>query len=200
MKAVVDNTYELIIKKSRFIAVICQIDQQKEIDDKLKEIKKQYPDATHYCYAYIVDNTIKASDDGEPSGTAGLPILNVLKKENLNHVLCIVIRYFGGTKLGAGGLIRAYSNVTKKSIITKELQEGLLLKIEFDYQKTKEIDYLLNKSNVIKKDFQSNPIYEVEITTRDFDKIEKALRQISKITILKNIYMKWGNIWNFWNT
>lgn len=190
MKTVVDNTYELIIKKSRFIAVICQIDQQKEIDDKLQEIKKQYPDATHYCYAYIVDNTIKASDDGEPSGTAGLPILNVLKKENLNHVLCIVIRYFGGTKLGVGGLIRAYSNVTKKSIITKELQEGLLLKIEFDYQKTKEIDYLLNKSNVIKKDFQSNPIYEVEITTRDFDKIEKALRQISKITILKNIYMK----------
>lgn len=200
MKTVVDNTYELIIKKSRFIAVICQIDQQKEIDDKLQEIKKQYPDATHYCYAYIVDNTIKASDDGEPSGTAGLPILNVLKKENLNHVLCIVIRYFGGTKLGAGGLIRTYSNVTKKSIITKELQEGILLKIEFDYQKTKEIDYLLNKSNVIKKDFQSNPIYEVEITTRDFDKIEKALRQISKITILKNIYMKWGNIWNFWNT
>lgn len=199
MKSVVDNKYELIIKKSKFIAIISQVDKIEDIEKKLQEVKTVYRDATHYCYAYIIDGNQKASDDGEPNKTAGLPILNVLIKENLNHVLCIVVRYFGGIKLGTGGLVRAYGNVTKKSIIPKQLQEGLLLEIKFDYQKTKEVDYLLNKGTIVEKDFQQNSIYKVMITVKDFNEIEKTLSQISKVTILESIYMKWGIIWSILN-
>ena len=84
MISVVDNINTIIINKSKFIALTYHIDSLNEINNKLEEVKKIYKDATHYCYAYILDNFEKASDDGEPSGTAGLPILNVLKKENTN--------------------------------------------------------------------------------------------------------------------
>ena len=124
MISVIDNINTIIINKSKFIALIYYIDNINEINNLLDKVKKEYKDATHYCYAYILDNSEKANDDGEPTGTAGLPILNVLKKENLNHVLCIVVRYFGGIKLGAGGLIRAYSNATKEVIITKKYNEA----------------------------------------------------------------------------
>ena len=92
MKTVIDSKNELIINRSRFIALYYQVNSLIEVNDKIKKAKSEYKDATHYCYAYIIDNNIKASDDGEPSGTAGLPILNILKKERLDHVLCIVIR------------------------------------------------------------------------------------------------------------
>ena len=78
--------------------------------------KKEYKDSTHICYAYIINSSEKCSDDGEPNGTAGLPILNILKKNNLTNVLAIVIRYFGGIKLGAGGLLRAYSDAANKAV------------------------------------------------------------------------------------
>ena len=92
MISVVDNINTIIINKSKFIALTYHIDSIDEIKEKIEEVKKKYKDATHYCYAYILDNFEKANDNGEPSGTAGLPILNVLKKENLNHVLCVVVR------------------------------------------------------------------------------------------------------------
>ena len=114
---------ELQINKSKFLTYIYKIKDQDEFFYYLQELKKEYKDATHICYAYILDNTTKFFDDAEPSGTAGLPILDVLKKNNLNHVVCFVIRYFGGIKLGSGGLIRAYSNSTslclKKTDIIK---------------------------------------------------------------------------------
>jgi len=113
---------ELIINNSRFICLLYRIDDPKEINSYLTKAKELYKDATHYCYAYILDELKKASDDGEPSSTAGTPMLQVLEKTNLNHTLAIVIRYFGGIKLGAGGLVRAYTkSVTetlKNNIIT----------------------------------------------------------------------------------
>ncbi|HIS90759.1 MAG TPA: YigZ family protein, partial [Candidatus Faecisoma merdavium] len=148
------------------------------------EVKKIYKDATHYCYAYILDNFEKASDDGEPSGTAGLPILNVLKKENLNHVLCIVIRYFGGIKLGAGGLIRAYSNATKESIITKKYNKGYLIKVDITYNNIKQIEYQLNNSIIIEKNFNENPYYVVKITKEELNKLK------IKYNIIKEIYVE----------
>ena len=87
MKTVIDNKNELIINKSRFISLIYNVSSIEDVNKKLREIKDTYRDATHYCYAYIIDNFIRTSDDGEPQGTAGLPILNVLQKENLNYVL-----------------------------------------------------------------------------------------------------------------
>ena len=111
-----DISNEIIIKNSKFITFLFKVETKSEIENKLELIKKTHPKATHYCYAYIIQNKEKASDNGEPSGTAGVPILNVLKKNNLSNILCVVIRYFGGIKLGAGGLVRAYSNSCSEAI------------------------------------------------------------------------------------
>ena len=107
IKENIENTIE--IKKSKFITKLYKVNNINEVNEILKEINEKYSDSTHICYAYILENTEKCSDDGEPSGTAGIPILNILKKKNLVNVLAIVIRYFGGIKLGAGGLTRAYT-------------------------------------------------------------------------------------------
>ena len=109
---------EIIEKKSRFIANIFYIESESEAEDIIKEIKKEYYDARHNCFAYIIDreNISKFSDDGEPSGTAGVPILNILKGRNLSNILVIVTRYFGGTLLGTGGLVRAYSDATIEAL------------------------------------------------------------------------------------
>ena len=108
IKETTKNTIE--IKKSKFITILYRINNVEEVNTILYKVSSKYSDATHVCYAYILNNIEKCSDNGEPSGTAGLPILNVLKKKNLTNILAIVIRYFGGIKLGAGGLVRAYSN------------------------------------------------------------------------------------------
>ena len=100
---------EIIIKKSKFITKLYYIDDENEVKDIINSLKKEYKKSTHICYAYIVNRKEKAVDDGEPSHTAGKPILNVLQKKNVTNILCVVIRYFGGIKLGAGGLVRAYT-------------------------------------------------------------------------------------------
>ena len=113
------NTYTLEIKKSKFIAYYYQIDTIEEVKEILENLKKEHKKARHIPYAYKIDNNIKKSDDKEPSGTSGMPILNIIEKNNLNHVLIAVVRYFGGIKLGAGGLIRAYGNTAKEVISLK---------------------------------------------------------------------------------
>ena len=107
--------YEQEIKKSRFITHLAQTGSRQEALDYIKSIKSKYPDARHHCYAYIIGDPkvtteLSMSDDGEPSGTAGKPMLNVLLHHNLGNVVAVVVRYFGGTKLGKGGLNRAYSS------------------------------------------------------------------------------------------
>ena len=109
----IDNT--IIIDKSKFITTIYPVDTVEKINEILQATNKKYYDATHNCYAYIVDDEgskEKYSDDGEPKGTAGQPIMNVLKRKNLRNILVVVVRYFGGIKLGAGGVLRAYSKAT----------------------------------------------------------------------------------------
>ena len=100
---------EIIIKKSKFIGILYEVDNEDEVKDILTNIKKEHKKARHIPYAYKIDMQVKKSDDKEPSSTAGSPILNIIEKKQLNHVLIVVIRYFGGIKLGAGGLIRTYS-------------------------------------------------------------------------------------------
>ena len=118
---------EITVKKSKFICNLIKIEKQEEAEEQIKKIKKKYHDARHNCVAYRVqeNDTIveKASDDGEPSGTAGKPILNVLQKKNMTNVLCVVIRYFGGIKLGAGGLVRAYTKSASEVIKLVNLME-----------------------------------------------------------------------------
>ena len=99
---------EIVINKSRFISLMMPISNDSEVKEILKKLNKEFPKATHYCYAYRVDGKEKSSDDGEPSGTAGRPMLEFLSNNLLDNILIVVIRYFGCIKLGAGGLLRAY--------------------------------------------------------------------------------------------
>ena len=178
---------EIIINKSRFITVLTNINDINEVKFKIENIKKEYKDATHYCFAYIINNHEKCSDNGEPSGTAGMPILNVLKQNNLTNTLCVVIRYFGGIKLGAGGLIRAYSTsaseALNKAIITN-LKEGYNITIEFTYEEIKQIDYLL-KNIDIKKDYQTYITYTFNIEKEKYKQIENKLNKLAKIKTKK---------------
>jgi len=164
----IDNNYtnENVIKNSRFICVLYKIKNDKEIIDLLNKTKILYPDATHYCYAYIVNNLKKSSDDGEPGGTAGIPILKVLENQNLTNILAVVIRYFGGVKLGAGGLVRAYTKsitTTLSEATKKELIDGYNIDITFNYNRSKEIEYLLKDIKINNKIFKDNIIYNLDI-------------------------------------
>lgn len=108
---------EFIEKKSRFIGYLWPVDTEAEALEKIQETKKKHYDATHNCWAYIIkDGAVRFSDDGEPGGTAGMPMLQVLQREGLYNVVCVVTRYFGGILLGAGGLVRAYTKGTKIAV------------------------------------------------------------------------------------
>ncbi|CAM9109799.1 YigZ family protein [Mycoplasma todarodis] len=107
------------IKKSKFIAHSFEVHSKMEVEEKLFEMRQQYNDASHICYAYLVNNGSEMagmSDDGEPSGTAGKPIFNIIRLKKKENILVVVVRYYGGKKLGAGGLIRAYVNASKEVI------------------------------------------------------------------------------------
>ena len=187
MYSVVNNENKIIIKNSKFITCLYYIENIEEVTTHLNNIKKKYPNATHYCYAYIVDTIRRESDDGEPSGTAGIPILQVLEKNNLNYVLCIVVRYFGKIKLGAGGLVRAYTkSVTyclKDHIVA--LKKGYKIKLTFPYSNTKQVDYILNKNNILKKEFNDDVIYQLVVDEKTLDLLKKIDPNI-QIEILKS--------------
>lgn len=133
------GSHEKIIKKSRFIAHVAQTFSEKEANDFIQQIRTKEANATHNCTAFIVQENVlieRMSDDGEPSGTAGPPILNVLQQQNLQNVAVVVTRYFGGIKLGAGGLIRAYSSTTAEAIreiglVENRIQQGYELTIPY---------------------------------------------------------------------
>ncbi len=182
-------TNEIIINKSKFITILTNISSKEEIITKINNIKKEYKDATHYCYAYIIDNQEKCSDDKEPSGTAGLPILNVLKQNNLTNILCVVIRYFGGIKLGAGGLIRAYSSSASEALNKTQitpLTKGYNIIIEFPYENLKQINYLL-KDYKIYKYFGNKITYSFNIEEEKYINIENQLKKLSNIKTKKPI-------------
>lgn len=181
---------ELVIKNSKFITLIFKIQTKEEIKLLLEKTKRSYPKANHYCYAYIISDYKKSSDDGEPGGTAGTPMLNILEKEQLTNVLAIVIRYFGGIKLGAGGLTRAYSKSITKALelINKiELVKGVELEIEFDYANQKEIEHILKNSTIIEKIFLDKITYKVLITNQVYQKLKDI---INHCTIIKED-IKW---------
>lgn len=188
MKTITNNiTNEIIIKNSRFITLLIKIDNN-DINKHIDQAKINYPKANHYCYAYIYNDTKKSSDDKEPTGTAGAPILNVLEKENLNNILVIVIRYFGGIKLGAGGLIRAYTkSVTEalKQVETKELEQGYKVEIIFNYDEEKQINYILQNSNIINKEYKEEITYTTLINKEVLDKLYNY-----KTNILEEVYIE----------
>lgn len=122
--------HELIIKKSRFLAHVAPVSSPEEADEVIAAIKKQYWDARHNCSAQVTGlrgDRARSSDDGEPSGTAGMPMLEVLRRRELTDVVAVVTRYFGGVKLGAGGLVRAYSSAVSEALDLAALQDRMLL-------------------------------------------------------------------------
>ena len=183
-----ENT--IVINKSKFICCLFIINNVDEVYEHLNSIRDKYEDATHYCYAYIIDNLKKCSDDKEPSGTAGLPILNVLEKNELTNVLCIVVRYFGGIKLGAGGLVRAYTSsvVSALNNNVKKIVKGLEVEILFNYDKVKLIENIL-KNQITNKEFNEFITYKFIISYDDYDLIKDKLKDIClKVNVLnKNI-------------
>lgn len=166
---------ETIIKNSKFITLLFKIKSKNDVSDILDNIKKSYPKATHYCYAYIVDSNKKSSDDGEPGGTAGMPILNVLEKEKITNILAIVVRYFGGIKLGAGGLVRAYSKSVKDTLALvniNKLQNGKLIELTFDYDIQDKINYILKDEEIVSKNFDAKITYMVKIKDEILNKLD----------------------------
>ena len=178
---------EIIIKNSRFICLFMKINST-DISNLLDNIKEEYPKATHYCYAYVYNDIQRFSDDGEPGGTAGMPMLNVLLKEELSNVLCVVIRYFGGIKLGAGGLVRAYTkSVTECLKVTDlmELEEGYKLRLKFNYNDEKQIKYLLKDSNVLNEKYDLDVEYTVLVNNEIFNNIKNYNYEILEKTYIE---------------
>lgn len=153
----------MIVNKSRFITYVYKVNNVLEVNEKIDDLKIKYKDATHYCYSYIIDNIKRFNDDKEPSHTAGMPILNVLESKNLNYVLAVVIRYFGGIKLGAGGLVRAYTNAVSNTISNESIipiKKMLTKHITFDYSYINKINYILKENKITYKEFDKDVIYE----------------------------------------
>ena len=140
-----DFRQEIVIEKSRFICTLKKVQSEAEAQEFIKAIKKEFWDATHNCSAYIVDDMAqRSSDDGEPSGTAGLPMLEVLRKNKLTSTAAVVTRYFGGIKLGAGGLVRAYTNSVAEAVrATGIAQKVLVSRFSFIYD-LNEVGKILN--------------------------------------------------------
>lgn len=146
---------EIVVKKSKFIATLYYVRSEEEAQDIIKSVKKNYYDARHNCYAYRIikeNETIERfSDDGEPSGTAGAPMLGILSKNNLGNVLVVVTRYFGGILLGTGGLVRAYSDATLKVVDSAKIVKetlGLEVKVEILYANLENLKYYCKKNNL----------------------------------------------------
>lgn len=149
---------EIVEKKSRFIATIEKIETEEEALAFIGKFKKQYWDARHNCYAFVAGKNQelqRCSDDGEPNGTAGRPMLDVLLREDIHNLVVVVTRYFGGTLLGTGGLVRAYQKAVqeglKNSIVIEKMQ-GRMLKIDTDYNSIGKIQYILAQQQITAMD------------------------------------------------
>lgn len=183
-----DCENEIIIKNSRFITILIKINDKDKVNSFLQDIKIKYPKASHYCYGYIINDYKKSSDDGEPGGTAGIPILNVLEKENITNVLAIVVRYFGGIKLGAGGLVRAYSKAVRELIKTSnliELVNGKKIEINFNYSDEKNINYILKEEQIIKKDYSDKVTYIALIKDNILEKLKNFNYKVLEDTYIE---------------
>ncbi|MDP4156879.1 MAG: YigZ family protein [Bacillota bacterium] len=179
--------HEIIIEKSRFIAQISRVETEEEAQEFIQVIKKKHWNATHNCSAYLIgenDQIQKANDDGEPSGTAGVPILEVLKKRNLKDTVVVVTRYFGGIKLGAGGLIRAYGKSTSEGLNAVGVVERRLVQImhvKIDYTWLGKLEKELRASVYPIKEIHYLDTVEIEVYV-DEDKVQAFTEWMVELT------------------
>ena len=198
-KTIKNNTSaEIVEKKSKFIANLYYVQSEEEAEEIIKDIKKKYHDARHNCFAYNIlskDNEIyKSSDDGEPSGTAGAPMLNILKKNELINVLVIVTRYFGGILLGTGGLVKAYSQATIEAIEKAEFvheEVGYEIKLVLDYSELEKLQYYCKTNNInisnIEYENKINCIIEMNKQEKEnfINNLNKMNYKIEKYDVIK---------------
>lgn len=188
---------DITVKKSKFICNLIKVSSQKEAEDVIKNIKKQYHDARHNCIAYriIENNQIieKSSDDGEPSGTAGAPMLNILQKNNLCNVVAIVTRYFGGILLGTGGLVRAYSDSLLQAIeISDKIEKciGEEFEVQLEYNNLESFKYYCKINGIFIEDLRYSEIVICKIQIEESKK-EKLLEdfETKKVNLLNLKYL-----------
>ena len=184
---------EIIVNKSTFIAYLYCVSTKQDVKNILEHLKQQHPKANHYCYGYLLDNnrTQKYSDDSEPAKTAGFPILDVLKKNNIDECLAVVVRYFGGIKLGAGGLTRAYrsaiTNVLSKTILVEKI-EVPVYHLTVDYHINDETKDFLDKNCILlNTTYNENVVYEFYCFNESIPKKISDLTKGQKASIVKYI-------------
>ena len=196
-----NTTFEVVEKKSKFIANLIYVENKEETKNIIKTIKKKYYDAKHNCYAYRIleKNSVyeKSSDDGEPSGTAGSPMLNILKKNNLSNVIVIVTRYFGGILLGTGGLVRCYSSAVIGSIeksVLMTIEDGVEFQIELSYSDFQNIQRYFNQNNIriIKSEYGEKINCTVEMSNKEKELFLKNIENKElNVKILKQLREKY---------
>lgn len=181
---------EIIITKSKFITFLMPVNSLDETKNIIKEYNDLYKDATHVCYGYILDeNTFKYYDDGEPSSTAGAPIYQVLKNNDLVYTMCIVVRYFGGTKLGVGGLVKAYTNSALECLNKAHLvkyEQLFSYSIKCDYSIYEKLEYYLrnNGITIVNKIFDEDVTLIVSINKKDLDLLQDHFQNAININSL----------------
>ena len=198
-----DTTHELIIDKSRFLCHLKKVETEAEAQEFIKALKKEYWDANHNCSAYIIGENMdsqRSSDDGEPSGTAGIPMLEVLKKRELHNLVAVVTRYFGGIKLGAGGLIRAYGRSVSEAIdqaglAQKELiGDFTLTEDPQDAGKTLNLLYTQPDFTITNLDYSTATTITLQFKAELKAQIEESLTQLLsksiELTLVKEEYVE----------
>lgn len=172
-----ETSHEIVINKSRFICYVNRIEDEQTAKDYILSVRKLHPNASTIAYAYIAqeNNELQRSNDGgEPSGTAGVPMLEVLKNSDIRNICAVTVRYFGGIKLGAGGLIRAFSRSVSETLkIAPKLKTVTVYRysIAFDYELIGKIDYFLKeKADILNKDYDEKVSYVFQTEMQSIDK------------------------------
>lgn len=188
---------EITEKKSRFIATVRPVESEEEAVSFINETKKKYWDARHNCSAFVIgkrQELTRCSDDGEPAGTAGRPMLDVLLKENIHNAAVVVTRYFGGVLLGTGGLVRAYQQATKAGLSASEIiekKDGAVLFIRTDYTGIGRLQYLFaqEKLTVMDTAYEADVLVKAVIPENDKKRIEKTITEQTNGTAK----LEWGD-------
>ena len=189
---------EIVEKKSKFIANVFYVESVEEAEEYIRKIKKEHKLARHNCYAFSIFSregiTDRFSDDGEPSGTAGAPMLNIISSKKITNILVVVTRYFGGILLGTGGLVRAYTGafqeaLDKVNIIEKEL--GKFVRFIVSYQDLEKFKYYLkqNDIDIVNSNFTENVEIEVDITGKKLEELEIRLNDLN-FNIIERIILE----------
>lgn len=178
---------EIVEKKSRFIAQVFSVSSQEEAQEQIEQIRKKYWDARHHCHAFVIgdhNELSRCSDDGEPSGTAGRPILDVLTGAGVHNALIVVTRYFGGTLLGTGGLVRAYSQAAQAGLAASTLiarQSGHKVTISTDYNGIGKLQYIVGKRELHALDTRYTETVEMDVLVTS-DELKGFLKELTEAT------------------